>query len=163
MTNSGVATTATAAYSCDYIFGGSFYASIYYHDGSGSTPVVGDTVYIDAAGNNEYNPSNNLWKGNATGHTSGGTGLYRFDNGIQSLIDERSNNQFEELAASIAGGIDFSNSWRGRIRVSGKKIDQELPGAIILYNDLQDEQMETQEVSVELDATYHKSPHFVRT
>jgi outer membrane cobalamin receptor len=94
---------------------------------------------------------------------STGDFLYRFDNGIQSLIDERSNNQFEELAASIAGGIDFSNSWRGRIRVSGKKIDQDLPGAIILYNDLQDEQMETQEVSVELDATYHKSPHFVRT
>jgi hypothetical protein len=81
MTNSGVVTTATPAYSCNYIFDGSFYASIYYHDGSGSTPVVGDTVYTDAAGDNEYNPSNNLWKGNATGHTSGGTGLYRFDSG----------------------------------------------------------------------------------
>jgi len=81
MTNTGVATTATPAYSCNYIFDGSFYASIYYHDGSGSTPVVGDTVYTDSAGNNEYNPSSNLWKGNATGHTTGGTGLYRFDSG----------------------------------------------------------------------------------
>ena len=81
MTNSGVVTNATPAYSCNYIFDGSFYASIYYHDGSGSTPVVGDTVYTDSAGNNEYNPSSNLWKGNATGHTTGGTGLYRFDSG----------------------------------------------------------------------------------
>ena len=81
MTNSGVVTNATPAYACNYIFDGSFYASIYYHDGSGSTPVVGDTVYTDSAGNNEYNPSSNLWKGNATGHTTGGTGLYRFDSG----------------------------------------------------------------------------------
>jgi len=81
MTNSGVATTATPAYSCNYIFDGSFYASIYYHDGSGSTPVVGDTVYTDIDGSNEYNPSSSLWKGNATGHTTGGTGLYRFDSG----------------------------------------------------------------------------------
>jgi hypothetical protein len=81
MTNSGVVTNATPAYACNYIFDGSFYASIYYHDGTGATPVVGDVVYTDAAGNNEYNPTSNLWKGNATGHTSGGTGLYRFDSG----------------------------------------------------------------------------------
>ena len=79
MTNTSV-TGSTAAYACNYIFPFG-YASIYYHDGTGATPVVGDVVYTDAAGNNEYNPSSDRWVGNATGHTTGGTGLYRFDSG----------------------------------------------------------------------------------
>ena len=76
MTNSGVVTSATAAYSCNYIFSGSYYATVYYHDGSGSTPVVGDTVYTDISGNNEYSNNQAIWKGNATSQSSGGTGLY---------------------------------------------------------------------------------------
>lgn len=87
MTNSSVV-GSTAAYACNYIFGGTYYGSIYYHDGSGSTPVVGDTVYVDAAGTTEYNTTGNTsakWVGNLTGNTAddssgeGGTGLYRFD------------------------------------------------------------------------------------
>lgn len=117
MTNAGVvATSATAAYACNYIFGGSYYASIYYHDGNGSTPVVGDTVYIDAAGNTEYNTTGvsttAKWKGNATGNTSGGTGLYRFDAnsgevkqvytcGMSSFSSSSNNNASNVCSASM--------------------------------------------------------------
>ena len=81
MTNTSVVSTASAAYSCNYIFDGSYYANIYYHDGTGATPVVGDTVYRDAGGDNEYNPATNRFVGNSITSISGGTGLYRFDAG----------------------------------------------------------------------------------
>jgi len=81
MTNTSVVSTASAAYSCNYIFDGNYYANIYYHDGTGATPVVGDTVYRDEGGDNEYNPATNRFVGNSITSISGGTGLYRFDAG----------------------------------------------------------------------------------
>ena len=59
--------------------------------------------------------------------------------------------------------MDFSKKWSGRLRLSGKKIDQKLPGAIILYNDSHDEQMSTDEISMDLDATYHGNSNYLRT
>ncbi len=93
---------------------------------------------------------------------SNGDFFYSLANGSQSIINRRRNNEFKEQAASIAAGIDFSTKWRGRVRFSGKMIDQELPGAIILYNDYQDEQFSTKEISADMDLTYQSNSHFVR-
>ncbi|MFZ9028177.1 MAG: TonB-dependent receptor plug domain-containing protein, partial [Crocinitomicaceae bacterium] len=94
---------------------------------------------------------------------SNGDFFYTRNNGAHSSIERRNNNQFEEKVASIAGGIDFSKKWSGRLRLSGKKIDQELPGAIILYNDYRDERMSTDEMSADLDVAYHGNSNFVRS
>lgn len=94
---------------------------------------------------------------------SKGDFFYAQDNGAHSTIERRNNNQFEEKVASLAGGIDFSKKWSGRLRFSGKKIDQELPGAIILYNDSHDEQMSTDEISADIDVTYHGNSNYLRT
>ena len=83
MTNTSVAATATAAYSCYYINLSAGAVTKYWHDGSSSLPVVGDTVYTDAAGSSEHNPSSARWTGNSnnTGTPSSSSGLYRFDSG----------------------------------------------------------------------------------
>lgn len=94
---------------------------------------------------------------------SSGDFFYTFENGTHDIIERRRNNQFEEKIASIAAGLDFSKKWSGRIKISGKKIDQQLPGAIILYNDYHDDQMKTNDVSVDMDLTFHNSPHYVRS
>ena len=65
MTNAGYAMTGSAHGACLYLDGLTTYT--YYHDGSGSTPVAGDTCYSDSAGNTPVNRSGAEWTGNASG------------------------------------------------------------------------------------------------
>ena len=94
---------------------------------------------------------------------SNGDFFYSKDNGVYSSIERRNNNRFEERVASLAAGIDFSKTCSGRLRFAGKKIDQELPGAIILYNDYQDERMTTGELSADIDIAFNGVSNHVRS
>jgi len=65
MTNAGYAMTGRAHGACLYLDGLTTYT--YYHNGSGSTPVAGDTCYSDSSGNTPVNRGSNEWTGNASG------------------------------------------------------------------------------------------------
>lgn len=94
--------------------------------------------------------------------SSDGDYAYLFENGDSSEEELRSNNDFKEVAGSIGAGVHFSRSVRGRLKLTGKKFEQGLPGAIILYNDTRDERLNTDEFEINADLSYFRGQHYMR-
>lgn len=64
---------------------------------------------------------------------------YKFENGNEVIESTRTNNQYEDLNLSLSGGYRFNYHTFLNICFRHQLIDQELPGAVILYNSFPDE------------------------
>lgn len=79
---------------------------------------------------------------------------YELQFGDVSYKFERRNNALEDYHLSLGGGLKWKKSNSSHIlKFSGKRnaIDQELPGAVILYNDMAQETLKTKNTSANVD------------
>lgn len=109
------------------------YSSFNTYEGGGRFKYSGERNFISAFG--YYRESKGDFK-------------YEFENGSSTLVERRTNNDYRELVGNLAIGSEFSKNLSGSLKLGGKKIDQGLPGAIILYNDSQDERLEMDEFEI---------------
>lgn len=70
---------------------------------------------------------------------SNGNYPYKFENGEELVENIRTNNQYEDLNLSLSGGYRFKYHTFLNVCFRHQLIDQQLPGAIILYNSFPDE------------------------
>jgi vitamin B12 transporter len=64
---------------------------------------------------------------------------FKFENGEEIVENIRTNNQYEDLNLSLSGGYRFKYHTFLTICLRHQLIDQELPGAVILYNSFPNE------------------------
>ncbi|MDG1331945.1 MAG: TonB-dependent receptor plug domain-containing protein [Crocinitomicaceae bacterium] len=75
--------------------------------------------------------------------TANGLYPYEIANGTNTEAFVRDNNDYQDHYYGGVAGYEFKNNNQVRIRYRGSKIDQGLPGAVILYNNTADERLAT--------------------
>lgn len=88
----------------------------------------------------------NTWQISASGafRKASGAYPYRMENGLQTLESVRTHNAYQDVnAAAMLGRTGRASTFR--LGYKGKEILQELPGAVILYNENRDETLNTWE------------------
>src|SRR5690606_14314200 len=77
---------------------------------------------------------------------------FEYENGTQTIRGIRSNNDFEDLNASLAYSY-LGEKITFRTRYRGMMYNQGVPGAVILYNDYADERLTGYDHRIENDLT----------
>jgi vitamin B12 transporter len=87
---------------------------------------------------------------------------YRYQNGSLSIESVRQNNYFQDYHLGVATGIKLNKQKAIRIFYKHFQVNQELPGAIILYNNGNAQTLSTKEDQLALDMTHDKKPFSYR-
>jgi hypothetical protein len=106
----------------------------------------------------KYNPNIVLLSAFGGMRRASGAYPYQFENGLQTIDAVRQNNDYEDVNFGGTFGLNFHHT-SCRIGYKQKEIRQGLPGAVILYNQTQDERLETSEKNLFSDFAYWNS-HF---
>lgn len=130
-------------------------------EGSLSTGYSSFDTY-EAGGRVKYSGERSFLSAFGYFRESKGDFPYLFENGSNSSIQERKNNDYKELVGVIAIGSNFTDHVSGSLKLNGKKITQGLPGAIILYNDTRDERLEMDEFEIDGNLRYKMGRNYVR-
>ena len=83
--------------------------------------------------------------------TANGQYSYQISNGASSEAFNRDNNDYQDQYFGGVAGYEFKNNTQARISYRQSKIDQGLPGAVILYNNAADERLMTGDRSMNSD------------
>ena len=86
---------------------------------------------------------------------------YQFQNGLSIIDSKRTNNGYQDAYFGITTGYKFKKSLV-RLGYKGSVIDQELPGAAILYNSTADELLKTNDHSFFSDVNFDKNDIYYR-
>ncbi len=105
----------------------------------------------------KYCPKNWMISLSGTRKISQGNYPYLFLNGNQYLKGIRINNDYEDYAIRSTVGFRWKNKVSMRLGYKQSKINQALPGAVILYNNTQDERMKTEDRKLFMDVFIHKN------
>lgn len=87
---------------------------------------------------------------------------YSFLNGFQNYSGERLNNDLNEKYGGVTVGYQFKNQAELRSITNFQTVDQGLPGAVVLYNDLANQRLLTNQFTTNLDYTHSRNKFFYR-
>lgn len=87
---------------------------------------------------------------------------YSFLNGFEDYSGERSNNDLNEKYSGVSLGYKFKNKAELRSITNFQTVDQGLPGAVVLYNDLANQRLLTNQFTTNLDFTHFRNKFFYR-
>ncbi|MCJ8288966.1 MAG: TonB-dependent receptor plug domain-containing protein [Crocinitomicaceae bacterium] len=79
---------------------------------------------------------------------------YQIQNGLETQSAIRSNNDYQDQYFGGVAGYKFKKDIRARVSYKQSKIDQGLPGAVILYNNSADERLLTANQSINSDVKF---------
>lgn len=80
---------------------------------------------------------------------------FRLENGEEIIQQIRTNNQYEDLNLSLSGGYRIKYKTFLNFCLRHQLIDQELPGAVILYNSFPDETLNQRNTYAHFNLSYH--------
>ena len=76
---------------------------------------------------------------------------YKFLNGNQLENGVRSNNNYQDYYWGASGGVKVGPRSEIRVGIKQQNVDQQLPGAVILYNNTADESLTTNDTRIFID------------
>ena len=103
----------------------------------------------------KYNPNKLLFSVFGLIRKADGAYPYSFENGLETIEGIRNNNDYQDLNFGGTFGLNLKHL-TFRVGYKQKEIKQGLPGAIILYNQTQDERLVTSEKNIFSDLVYLK-------
>jgi len=109
----------------------------------------------------KYNPKKVMLSAYGGIRKASGAYPYQFENGLQTIDAVRQNNDYEDLNFGGTFGLNYHNK-AFRVGYKQKEIKQGLPGAVILYNQTQNEHLATSEKNVFSDFSYWNSRFSLR-
>ncbi len=92
----------------------------------------------------KYTPNRFFISASGSYRDADGNYPYTFQNGMNQLSLERTNNDYQDWYCGVSAGFKGKKT-TARLGYKRKQFDQGLPGAVILYNQTQDERLTTNE------------------
>lgn len=109
----------------------------------------------------KYSPSKFLVSIYGQYREANGKYPYTFKNGTFDISDTRQNNDYQDYNFGITTGFK-NEKLTTRLGYKRKSIDQGLPGAVIFYNQTQDERLNTKEDAIFGDLVFVKNKFHIR-
>lgn len=86
--------------------------------------------------------------------TANGLYNYQLQNGAETIVSSRTNNDYTDGYFGGVVGYEWKNQHQLRVSYKQSKIDQGLPGAVIFYNNSADERLSTDDQTITADVRF---------